>query len=151
MSCMTNAQTRSATEALIPFYEGLRPEDVPRFGEFYAPDACFRDPFNHVGDLQGIQRIFAHMFTQVHEPAFKVTRYLAGEGDAVLFWTFSFRFKGLGCKKSAESLEGVTHLVFNDMGKVILHRDYWDAAEELYSRLPVIGVLMRGLQRMIRA
>lgn len=151
MSSLTTAQTRNAVEALIPFYERLRPEDVSRFGEFYATEASFRDPFNHVGNLQGIQRIFAHMFTQVHDPAFKVTRYLVGEGDAVLFWTFSFRFKGLGCKKSEVSLEGVSHLAFNEMGQVTLHRDYWDAAEELYSRIPVIGVMMRGLQRMIRA
>jgi hypothetical protein len=26
------------------------------------------------------------------------------------------------------------------------HRDYWDAAEELYEKLPVIGVLMRAMR-----
>jgi hypothetical protein len=28
-----------------------------------------------------------------------------------------------------------------------MHRDYWDAAEELYEQLPGIGVLMRWLRR----
>jgi steroid delta-isomerase len=31
-------------------------------------------------------------------------------------------------------------------GKVVWHRDYWDAAEELYAKLPAIGWLMRFLQ-----
>ena len=28
-----------------------------------------------------------------------------------------------------------------------MHRDYWDAAEELYEKLPILGGLMRWLKR----
>lgn len=150
MSHLTRDKTQAAVDALIPFYEHLRPQDVDGFERFYRHDACFRDPFNQVSSIDGIKRIFSHMFTQVHDPAFRVTKSIVGDGDAILFWTFHFRFKGMGCK-SAQSLEGVTHLAFDENGQVTLHRDYWDAAEELYGRLPVIGSLMRGLQRMIRA
>ena len=143
-------KTQTAVDALVPFYEHLRPEDVQRFEMYYRHDACFRDPFNHVSSIEGIKRIFDHMFTQVRDPSFRVTKVIIGEGDAMLFWTFHFRFRGLGCKNT-QSLEGVTHLAFDEQGLVTLHRDYWDAAEELYGRLPVIGTLMRGLQRMIRA
>jgi len=48
-------------------------------------------------------------------------------------------------------VRGATHLRFDAAGKVVLHRDYWDAAEELYAKLPLLGVLMRGLQRRGRA
>lgn len=150
MPHLNREQTQAAVDALVPFYEHLRPEDVEGFNRLYRHDARFRDPFNHVSSIEGIQRIFKHMFTQVHDPAFRVTKTIVGEGDAILFWTFHFRFKGLGCK-TAQALEGVTHLAFDENGLVTLHRDYWDAAEELYSRLPVVGSLMRGLQRMIRA
>lgn len=150
MTRLSTENTRAAVDALVPFYEHLRPEDVPRFDTYYRHDARFRDPFNHVSSIEGIKRIFTHMFTQVNDPAFRVTKVIIGEGDAMLFWTFHFRFKGMGCK-SVQSLEGVSHLEFDDEGRVTLHRDYWDAAEELYGRLPVIGSIMRGLQRMIRA
>jgi hypothetical protein len=30
---------------------------------------------------------------------------------------------------------------------ITLHRDYWDAAEELYEKLPVLGGLMRWLKK----
>jgi hypothetical protein len=49
------------------------------------------------------------------------------------------------------TVRGATHLRFDAQGRVILHRDYWDAAEELYAKLPLIGWLMRGLQRQARA
>ncbi|MFN7856697.1 MAG: nuclear transport factor 2 family protein, partial [Acidovorax sp.] len=32
-------------------------------------------------------------------------------------------------------------------GLVALHRDYWDAAEELYEKLPVVSALMRWLKK----
>lgn len=36
-------------------------------------------------------------------------------------------------------------------GRIVLHRDYWDAAEELYAKLPVLGGLMRYLKRKLAA
>jgi hypothetical protein len=38
-------------------------------------------------------------------------------------------------------------VVFNEEGRVTMHRDYWDAAEELYEKLPVVGALMRWLKK----
>jgi hypothetical protein len=38
-------------------------------------------------------------------------------------------------------------LVLDEAGRITLHRDYWDAAEELYEKLPLIGGLMRWLKR----
>ena len=32
-------------------------------------------------------------------------------------------------------------------GRINFHRDYWDAAEELYEKLPLVGSLMRWLKR----
>jgi steroid Delta-isomerase len=46
---------------------------------------------------------------------------------------------------------GASQLRFAPDGRIAYHRDYWDAAEELYAKLPVIGTLMRFLQRRGRA
>ena len=45
---------------------------------------------------------------------------------------------------------GGTHLVLNSSGHITSHRHYWDAAGELYEKLPVIGGLMRWLKRKIQ-
>ena len=50
---------------------------------------------------------------------------------------------------SLQSIHGATHLCFAADGRVNSHRDYWDAAGELYEKLPLIGVLMRFLRRMM--
>ena len=50
-------------------------------------------------------------------------------------------------KDTPQTIRGGSHLVFSEDGLVTLHRDYWDAAEELYEKLPVVGSLMRWLKK----
>jgi hypothetical protein len=37
--------------------------------------------------------------------------------------------------------------VFSDESLLTLHRDYWDAAEERYEKLPLVGGLMHRLKK----
>ncbi|MFZ1900314.1 MAG: nuclear transport factor 2 family protein, partial [Azonexus sp.] len=97
-----------------------------------------------------VQRIFAHMFEQVGEPRFVVSERVVDDGGAMLIWTFSFRAGRRG-GGGTQVIRGVSHLRFDAAGKVSYHRDYWDAAEELYMKLPILGVLMRGLRRALAA
>jgi ketosteroid isomerase-like protein len=135
---------------LIEFFHGLTPESVARFPEFYSADAYFKDPFNEVRGVAAIQRIFAHMFEQVGEPRFIVTEKVVDDGGATLMWTFRFR-SARRAEGETQVIRGVSHLKFDAAGKVSYHRDYWDAAEELYMKMPVLGVLMRGLRRVLAA
>lgn len=136
--------------ALIVFFETLTPKGVARFGEFYSADAYFKDPFNEVRGLAAIERIFTHMFTQVEAPRFVVSERIVDAGGAMLVWEFRFNAR-LGNGSQAQTIRGVSHLKFDADGKVNFHRDYWDASEELYMKLPLIGSLMRALRRKMAA
>jgi steroid delta-isomerase len=142
---MNNANT---IDALIDFFEHLTPESVMLFPDFYAPTAYFKDPFNEVRGLVPIQRIFTHMFRQVSEPRFVVAERVVDEQGALLVWELHYRIRRWG-RGESQILRGASHLKFDADGKVIWHRDYWDAAEELYAKLPVIGCLMRGLKKAL--
>ena len=137
-------------EPLIRWYETLSPETLDELPRFYAADAEFKDPFNEVRGADSIKQIFRHMFSQVAEPRFAVGSRFHGDDGVMLLWDFHFRTRA-PLPPKAMTARGATHLRFDAAGKVILHRDYWDAAEELYAKLPLIGLMMRGLQRMGRA
>ena len=136
-------------QALIDWFEQLSPQTIDRIPQFYAADAEFKDPFNEVRGTDAIARIFRHMFTQVDEPRFVIGSRFSGEDGVMLLWDFHFRARGR--RPQAICVRGTSHLRFDAEGKVVLHRDYWDAAEELYAKLPVLGALMRYLQRVGRA
>ena len=140
----------AAVQRLVQFFEKLQPQDLPRLPELYATGARFKDPFNEVQGLPAIERIFAHMFESLDSPHFIVTERIVQDNKCFLVWDFRFRFKRFDTQ-TWQTVRGGTHLVFNDAGLVILHRDYWDAAEELYEKLPVVGTLVRLLRRRAAA
>lgn len=130
---------------VVALYETLVPADLPALRGVYADDARFKDPFNQVQGVAAIARIFSHMFRTLDAPRFRVVDIVA-DGDALfLTWDFTFRTRGAGAATLV--IHGASHIRFNATGQVALHRDYWDAAEELYEKLPVLGVLMRWLKK----
>ena len=138
-------------DPLIRFYQELRLDTVAQLPALYAPDAWFKDPFNEVRGTEAIQRIFTHMFAQVALPRFIVTEKLSDAGGAMLVWEFHFRSRASWGGTQAQVIRGVSHLKFNAEGLVNYHRDYWDAAEELYAKLPLLGAIMRRLRKALSA
>jgi steroid delta-isomerase len=135
-------------QQVLRFYEGLREADLPRLGTLYAPDARFKDPFNDVCGVKAIRAIFEHMFRRLRQPRFVVLQAVAQQDQCFLTWDFHFLPRRGG---AAMTIHGATHLRFGADGRIREHRDYWDAAEELYEKLPLLGALMRWLKRRAAA
>ncbi len=119
-----------------------------RLGEVYAATACFKDPFNEVVGTGPITGIFEAMFEQLEAPRFRVLDAVGDARRACLVWVFDFQSPRLDSGRP-QQIRGASWLEFDDQGRVRLHRDYWDAAEELYEKLPGVGALMRWLRRRI--
>lgn len=135
---------QQALPRVVAFFECLKAQDLGHLDRIYAVDASFKDPFNEVEGLLEIEAVFAHMFRALDTPHFVVRDRLAQGNQAFLTWDFRFRFKG---DTVWQVVRGATHLRFDAHGLIADHRDYWDAAEELYEKLPVLGGLMRWLKR----
>jgi hypothetical protein len=131
---------------LVDFFESLTSTSVGHLAVLYHADARFVDPFNDVRGLPAIEAIFRHMFVALEEPRFVVTGQVVQGAQCFLLWDFHFRFKRFDTN-TLQTIHGTSHLVFSDDGLVTLHRDYWDAAQELYEKLPLIGGLMRWLKK----
>jgi hypothetical protein len=130
---------------LTRFFETLTLDSIVEIGSVYADDARFKDPFNEVRGLPEVRRVFVHMFEQVKDPRFVVTRAISDGNDAFLTWDFLFSMNF--SPDRPQVIRGATHIQFDADGRVAVHRDYWDAAEELYEKLPLLGSLMRFLKR----
>lgn len=135
-------------EKLINFFESIAPANIGQLAQVYTEDVFFKDPFNEVRGLAEVSRIFLHMFEQVDQPRFVVTGHVLQGDQAFLTWDFRFRMKRFSSDE--QCIRGATHLRFADNGRANFHRDYWDAAEELYEKLPLLGTMMRGLKKLAR-
>jgi hypothetical protein len=137
---------RAAAEQIARRFETLTPQSLPQLAALYTEGARFKDPFNEVFGTAAITHIFAHMFESLHEPRFVVTQRIVDGTQLFLVWEMHFRFKRFDTV-SPQVIRGGSHLTLTPDGRISDHRDYWDAAEELYEKLPVVGGLMRWLKR----
>lgn len=144
------------------FYETLSPDSLDQIGELYAPNARFKDPFQSVQGQGAIRGVFEHMFqlqatsrfiivgiTQsvpetVPVPDTVLVPESISGAQACLRWIYWLELRG-----KPVSIEGCSWLCFDAAGYIVDHRDYWDAAEELYEKIPVLSWLMQWLRRKI--
>jgi len=134
--------------AYARLYETLSPRTVPSLGDHLSEYVRFKDPFNDVTGVAAVAAIFKDMFTRVHEPRFKVHHWALDGAIAYLRWSFSFRRKP---SARAWTIDGVSEIAFDEAGLIAYHIDHWDAASQLYGRLPLIGIAIRALARRLAA
>lgn len=134
-------------DRIVAWYGQLTPDTLPEIDTLYDRDARFKDPFNEVAGRAAIRAIFAHMFRQVHAPRF-VFHDAAVQGD-IAFLTWTMHYRRTASARDEASIRGCTQLRFGADGRVTLHRDFWDAAEELYEKLPLLGAVLRAIKRRL--
>ncbi|GAB4366286.1 MAG: nuclear transport factor 2 family protein [Kiloniellaceae bacterium] len=133
-----------AAERYVAFLEAMTPGELARLEEFCAPEVHFRDPFNDVTSVDGYRRVMAKMFDDVGQPDFVVTgKALAGE-RLYLRW----RFSAAGPGGRPLRFEGMSAVDFDAAGRVIAHRDFWDAGV-VYEKIPVLRSLVAFVKRRL--
>jgi steroid Delta-isomerase len=131
--------------AIVAQFEQLTPRSLPQLARLYTPDARFKDPFNEVQGVAAIVHVFEHMFATLDNPRFIVRDRVVQGRRCFLAWDFVFRMKRF--RRDEQLIRGGSLLELAEDGRIAVHRDYWDAAEELYEKLPLLGALMRWLKR----
>ncbi|MCE2948728.1 MAG: nuclear transport factor 2 family protein [bacterium] len=147
-AAQATAGTRAALARIEALYAGLAPEGTGALRDAYSADAYFRDPFNEVRGAAAIERIFSHMFDQLHAPRFVILERAVDGDTAWLTWDLEYRLKP---GQPVRRIHGASQLRFDGDGCVCHHRDYWDAAGELYETLPLLGSVLRLIRGRLRA
>ena len=145
---MSRMDTHAALARVEALYSGLAPGRTGELRDAYSADAYFRDPFNEVRGPEAIERIFVHMFQQLDSPRFVVIERAVDGDTAWLTWDLEYRMKP---GQPLRRIHGASQLCFDADGRVRHHRDYWDAAGELYETFPLLGGLLRMLRKRLGA
>lgn len=134
-------------DGLLDWYGRLAPANLDEIRRYYAPDCRFRDPIHRFQGADRLARLYAAMFANLEAPRFIIQRHAVGADALFIEWRFSARWRGRDV-----GFDGSSRLLLGADGRVTEHLDYWDAAEAVYYRLPLIGPLLRMLQgRLSRA
>jgi len=131
---------------IVALYQTLSPAALSQLASIYTDDARFKDPFNEVQGVPAIRAIFEHMYRTLDNPRFVVHERVLQGTQCFLTWDFMFGLKRGGAPLT---VRGASHLQLAQDGRIAAHRDYWDVAEELYEKLPLLGTLMLWLKRRV--
>ncbi len=135
-----------SAQSIVDWYSSLNQDSLKHISNFYTEDAFFKDPFNEVRGTAAIKLIFEHMFRTTENPRFEFKDVITQDHQVFLSWIFRFRLN----HHDYEVL-GASHLQLDTNGKISMHRDYWDPAEELWQKLPFLGGIIRWLRSKFRA
>lgn len=143
------AAIEKAVKDYVALFENLTPETLAQLPALLDERVHFKDPFNETNGVNAMMRIFEHMFQQVYQPKFSVSRYAITGEVAYLDW--QFHFSTVAATTELQSITGLSRVHFNDAGKVTEHIDFWDAGEQVYAKVPVLGWLIRQVANKLRA
>ena len=129
---------------IAQWFETITPASLERVEDIYASDAVFIDPFNHLKGLASVRAVYQHMFDTLEHPRFVITTTVSSGHQAFMTWDFLFK-----CRGQAQQISGSTQFEINDQGLIVLHRDYWDAAQQVYEKVPVLGSVLRKIRRKL--
>ncbi|NVK20381.1 MAG: nuclear transport factor 2 family protein [Methylocystaceae bacterium] len=130
----------------IDLFENLTPEAIANCDEIVSPDIHFKDPFNDFKGIEIFKRMMFKTLKEVRDPKFHILDQACSETRHYVRWDFEGRVTGLGLL----TFSGMSEIVYDDEQRVIEHIDHWDASEQLYEKLPVLGWPITCLKKRLR-
>ena len=132
--------------AYARYWETLSPATTGDLRSLARPDLLFRDPFNEIHGVDAVVTMLDRMFRDLGQPRFVVTRMATDGLVSFIRWDFTFELRGRALR-----IEGVSEVEFDGEGKVARHIDHWDAAGQVYERIPLLGGLLRQVRKRLAA
>jgi len=131
--------------SFVSHYNQLNAGNLARLGQMYDDNIQFIDPLHQIDGLEQLTEYFDHLYQNLISCHFELEDSIIDGDNAAIYWTMTLQHKKLKGGQSI-SLQGHSKLVQYG-GKVIYHRDYFDLGAMLYQHIPVLGRLIRTINR----
>ena len=130
-----------ALKTFHAFYSVYSVEQIKQgIRSLYADEAYFGDPFHTVEGVEGKEAYFVFIGESVETCTFTVDELHRAGIDYYARWTMYLTTKSAP-DKPMEVL-GMSHVRFNEAGKIVFQQDYWDTSA-MFDNLPVVGFWTR--------
>ena len=136
-------------ELFINFLESIgKPGSAKVASELYSENIHFSDALILTRDKQVIVKHFSDLEEAGNQVRVTMHQKLISGNDVFLVWSMEARFTPIRAERISDSL-GVTHLRFDEKGRVVLHQDFWDSTEGFFRHIPVLGSVVNSVRRRV--
>ncbi|WP_462156048.1 nuclear transport factor 2 family protein [Pseudoalteromonas piscicida] len=137
------------TQRFVAIYNEIDKYCLSKLASIYTEDISFVDPLHKIQGLDALTSYFQGLYENVSEIEFLVTNAYLVDDVSFIYWTMSYQHPKLNSGKIIE-VDGHSRLSFIGE-KVAQHRDYFDSAQMLYRQVPLLGGVIRLLDKRITA
>lgn len=133
----------------LTMYNKLDRANLSLLANIYHQDVVFIDPLHRIDGLSALTKYFSNLYENLDAGRFEMKKVLQQDNAVSLYWTMYFSHSKIKAGKEV-SFDGNSFLEYQD-GKVIFHRDYFNAADMLYQHIPVLGGLINLVKKRATA
>ncbi len=142
---------RAALDRLAAYFADMSLESVAaQTANVYAPDAYLNDTLAAVEGSAAIEGYFARSLESATALRVRFLDTARSGADYYIRWEMLVEASGLNGGKPVVSY-GVSQIRFDAEGRVLVHKDFWDAATGLHEQLPVVGSLVRRVRAAVES
>lgn len=137
-------------DGFLALFASFDPETVDEAArDAYAEDAYFNDGFAEIEGRDEIAAYLARTAEATAELEVELEDRVVAGGEVYLRWVM--RFTTDGRRSRTIVTPGITHLRFDEQGRIVYHRDYWDASGALAEFVPLVGPVIRSVKKRLES
>jgi len=133
------------------FFAGMTSESVnDQVSGVYAADGYLNDNVVGIFGMEEIGAYFAHAASQSEVLDVKFLDVARSDTDYYIRWEMTVVAPVLAGGEPVVSY-GTTQFRFDADGRVLIHKDFWDASTGMYEHIPFIGALTKYVHAKLAA
>lgn len=136
-------------DTFLNTYRELERDTLYRLNEIYDTDIHFIDPAHEIKGLEELNRYFRNLYENISTIDFQFHCPIRNGNEGYVHW--EMRYSHPKIKKGREvSVHGASFLRFTPENKVSYHRDFFDLGSMLYQHLPILGPIVKSINRRLK-
>jgi len=139
----------AALDRFRAFFENMTPVQVrDTVDSVYASDGWLYDTLVLHQGIEEIRPYFIKTAERAAGVRVQILDILRKGPDFYIKWSMDIDWSSFKKGRTTTSY-GMSHLRFNQAGQVVMHYDFWDAANGFFEHIPVVGHLIRWIKRKV--
>jgi ketosteroid isomerase-like protein len=142
-----SVESNRKIQLFVNLYNKLKDKSlVDNIAKAYAEKLYFNDTVVTLHSRKELQKYLQHTQESLDSMSFEALEVYEKNNDVLVRWSMRTQFTIMGQQRDVKSL-GISHLRFDNDGKIVLHQDYWDSTQGFYQHIPLIGGLLRWIKK----
>lgn len=131
------------------FFQMLNKDTMDLVDDFYAEDIHFIDPVVELNNRDDLKHYYDSSYAKTESVSFEIPTIINDGDEQTVIWIMTMTAKKLN-KGKPIIVHGSSHIRYNDQGRAVYHRDYFDMGEMIYSRVPLVRSMVNFVRNKMR-